>query len=1147
MNLMKKNGKRFSALALSAAMILNMVPADNIYAATKKSKAVVSVTVKNVKGKTLVLKKGKTFKLKVKVKTSGKVSKKVKFKSSAPKVVKVSKKGKIKALKNGKAKITITSVANKKKKVTLKIVVGTPVKKVVLDKTILSGKVGDKLKVQATVTPKKASVKKVKFSSSDKKIVTVDNKGNITLIGKGEAKVTATAMDGHGKKAEALVTVVENKSDDSKNNGKTDDKKSDESQLSYKGYELKWEDEFNGKELNRNDWNVELHEPGWVNSEWQEYVDSEENIYVKDGVLHLVPVKKTVGEGENAKTTYTSGRVNTQGKHDFKYGMFEATLKVPTGKGYLPAFWMMPTDENLYGQWPKCGEIDCMEVMGQDTSKLYGTLHYGEPHAEQQNTYVTAAGEKDFAEEFHKFSVEWEPDHITWYVDGVKYHEVTDWFTAAEGSDELTFPAPFDQDFYVILNLAIGGSWVGYPDDKTPFENNDFEIDNVKIYQKDAAYYAEKEANVTKPEKEVIIREPDEEGNYVVNGSFAKDINADTDFELHLEADTSKSTYDIKNNTIKIYPSAEGEVTYAVQLKQPHIPLYHGAEYTLTYDAYAANDRTMIVDIEGPDRNWKRYFNDTTVELTRNKKTYKHKFTMNDKFDANGCLEFNLGAQGSTAPVTISNVKLKITGGEIIDDSKIKEVRPDGNYVYNGKFEEGTGRLKYWEISDEESDAVSVTNVNNVRELKVVAPEGISEENPFIIKQSGLPLTEGKYRLSFDAYKENATEGDTSLEINLDGKSYGGELKSELSTYEYKFEYLEKDGGDGSNKDLYIVITAPGTYYIDNITVNEDAMIKNGSFNAEKSGFNEGFYGESNCAAVVDNQKEDHAYSIDIYDTGAEDWNIQLMQEGITLEKDKWYKFTLKAKSNLERDISVALDGCEDSNWACYNGDSNKIMHLDGQNEWQDYEVVFKMTGETDSTSRLSISMGAVNSTRITDLHRIFIDDISLVETEAVETEDVEAGVNFLVNPTFAGENPMDGWVDTIANWGSDGATAEATKSYDDGTITYDITNVGNEDWHVQLKQNDLSLKAGNTYEVSFKIKSSVDRVIKTGVMSAAYKWYGGSDVTCNANEEQTVTFTFTMDGDDPTAFFYVSMGKIADVDTPAGIIALSDFSIIKK
>lgn len=89
--------------------------------------------------------------------------------------------------------------------------------------------------------------------------------------------------------------------------------------------------------------------------------------------------------------SYTSGRINTQGKHDFKYGYFECRAKVPTGKGYLPAFWMMPTDENLYGQWPKCGEIDIMEVMGQETNKAYGTIHYGEPHDQSQGTCTVDA------------------------------------------------------------------------------------------------------------------------------------------------------------------------------------------------------------------------------------------------------------------------------------------------------------------------------------------------------------------------------------------------------------------------------------------------------------------------------------------------------------------------------------------------------------------------------------------------------------------------------------------------------------------------------------------------------------------------------------------------------------------------------------
>lgn len=93
---------------------------------------------------------------------------------------------------------------------------------------------------------------------------------------------------------------------------------------------------------------MELHEKGWVNSEWQEYVDSDKNIQVKDGKLLIKPVETVNADGTRS---YTSGRINTQGKHDFKYGYFECRAKVPTGKGYLPAFWMMPTDENLYGQW----------------------------------------------------------------------------------------------------------------------------------------------------------------------------------------------------------------------------------------------------------------------------------------------------------------------------------------------------------------------------------------------------------------------------------------------------------------------------------------------------------------------------------------------------------------------------------------------------------------------------------------------------------------------------------------------------------------------------------------------------------------------------------------------------------------------------
>lgn len=163
----------------------------------------------------------------------------------------------------------------------------------------------------------------------------------------------------------------------------------EDTSLSYEGYELKWEDQFEGETLNRDDWNVELHDPGWVNNELQSYVDSPENIYIEDGSLVLKPVEKV---NEDGTVSYTSGRVNTQNKHDFKYGLFEARVKVPEGQGFLPAFWMMPTNENLYGQWPRCGEIDIMEVLGNDTDTSYGTIHYGNPHSESQGSYTLEEG-----------------------------------------------------------------------------------------------------------------------------------------------------------------------------------------------------------------------------------------------------------------------------------------------------------------------------------------------------------------------------------------------------------------------------------------------------------------------------------------------------------------------------------------------------------------------------------------------------------------------------------------------------------------------------------------------------------------------------------------------------------------------------------
>jgi len=249
--------------------------------------------------------------------------------------------------------------------------------------------------------------------------------------------------------------------------------------LSYEGYTLVFEDHFDGAALDRDHWNVELHEPGWVNEELQEYVDTPEVIRLEDSKLLIRPIKTTCADGS---VTYTSGRISTQHKHDFTYGIFEARLKVPKGKGFLPAFWLMTTDEGRYGQWPVCGEIDIMEIMGDHTRTNHGTIHYGLPHEQDQGTVALTDG--DFSEQYHDFALKWGLGDIRWYVDGELFHEAKQWYSS--GSDGVTkpYPAPFDHDMYIILNLAVGGNWIGYPNETTDFEHAVFEVDYVRVYQK---------------------------------------------------------------------------------------------------------------------------------------------------------------------------------------------------------------------------------------------------------------------------------------------------------------------------------------------------------------------------------------------------------------------------------------------------------------------------------------------------------------------------------------------------------------------------------------------------------------------------------------------------------------------------------------
>jgi beta-glucanase (GH16 family) len=247
------------------------------------------------------------------------------------------------------------------------------------------------------------------------------------------------------------------------------------------GYELFWHDEFDGDRLDTKTWTVEAHKPGWVNHELQEYVIKRDNIFLRDGKL-VIKAIKTVDDSGNVH--YTSGRMNTNYAMSFTYGKVVVGAKVPKGKGLWPAAWMMPSSNEIYGQWPLGGEIDIMEILGHDTKTTYSTIHYGLPHEEQQGRLTVTGDEPDFAEAFHEFSVEWEPGEIRFYVDNRQIATINKWFTKNHGQVPAEFPAPFDKPFHVILNLAVGGDWPGSPDDSTDFDNAEYLVDYVRVYTK---------------------------------------------------------------------------------------------------------------------------------------------------------------------------------------------------------------------------------------------------------------------------------------------------------------------------------------------------------------------------------------------------------------------------------------------------------------------------------------------------------------------------------------------------------------------------------------------------------------------------------------------------------------------------------------
>lgn len=252
------------------------------------------------------------------------------------------------------------------------------------------------------------------------------------------------------------------------------------------GYELVWQEEFDGNEVNQDRWTFENWKKGRVNHELQYYVSDGElggqrTATVKDGTLSIIAQKYEGNEkfkDEDIKGEVISARMNTN--DTWQYGYMEARIKLPKGKGTWPAFWMMPTDRT--GGWPKCGEIDIMEEVGYDPDVIVTTIHT-KSYNHTIGTQKTATKHVENAEGgWHVYALEWTPDYLQFYVDGE-----AEGFLHYDNDKQGNLDTwPFDKPYYITLNLAWGGDWGGSKGIDESALPITMEVDYVRVFQKKA-------------------------------------------------------------------------------------------------------------------------------------------------------------------------------------------------------------------------------------------------------------------------------------------------------------------------------------------------------------------------------------------------------------------------------------------------------------------------------------------------------------------------------------------------------------------------------------------------------------------------------------------------------------------------------------
>lgn len=640
------------------------------------------------------------------------------------------------------------------------------------------------------------------------------------------------------------------------------------------GYNLIWSDEFDGNYgasnvdaatgLNLDNWAYQLGDgstdcgnQGWGNNELQAYTGRIENVGVnedlnadgnKDGVLRITARYEKDGynyAGESIKK-YTSARIRstkgTEALFDTTYGYIESRISVPGTQGAWPAFWMLPESTEIYGGWPVSGEIDILETVGSFGDKTHnkacGTLHWGAPeHVYKGSGYVSLKSDTTY---FHTYAIDWEPGKISWIYDGEVINTLENWEGMINGTtSKLSYDAPFDQPFYMLLNLAVDSGQFGGDANRAQFKDDiNMYVDYVRVYQRSEGY------------ADSVVRNADENaGNDWQEFAGINQIadvtasNIRTAAGGNMNSEEQNSTMDrskwylsyqsdatdaaIEGVTrdghefAKVTVNTPGGQDYSVQLIG-HYNAKAGYVYKVSYDAFADGNMTGKT-VNCDSKEWKGWstYGIKSFSLTSEPAHYSYYVNQTENFD--DCrIEFNIGAKDS-GNVYIGNVKVEIVDpAHMQEDEDTRHPLPNGEVIYNGSFDQGNNKTGYWstangtkvsvprytttKITDSDVKVVDIASTINdfehlsdgvkyyERRAEVTSPA----DKKGVLYQGGISLPKGEYSLSFDMY----SAADTSVDVAV-CSSEGDKLIDEknaatsdytagaLKTFTWNFDLLE--------------------------------------------------------------------------------------------------------------------------------------------------------------------------------------------------------------------------------------------------------------------------------------------------------------------------------------------------------------------